>query len=94
LIHEEGPGIKRRGNSDIVANAIEAVFKDAQRPLERCDLVRELELRGVVLPSNDKGKYIGTILWRHGNRFESTDEGYWLRGVRRPRVGEFSLPPK
>jgi len=40
----------------------------------------EVEKRGIEIPSTDKQRYLGTILWRHRDRFVNIEgKGYWLR---------------
>ena len=42
------------------------------------DALRE---RGVVVPGNDPARYVGTIMWRNQDMFESVEgQGYWLKG--------------
>jgi hypothetical protein len=38
-----------------------------------------------MIPSDDKPRYLGTILWRNSDTFESVDGGYWLKGVPLPK---------
>lgn len=76
---------KVRGAPANFSEIAERVLIDVGRPLTRTELVDEIEKRGVVVPSIDKARYIGTILWRHRNKFENIDgEGYWLKGRERP----------
>ena len=73
---------RQRGNPDIVAAMAEAVLKESGRPMTRGELATEIEKRGTELPTGDKGKYVGTILWRKADRFENIEgRGYWLKGV-------------
>ncbi len=85
----------RRGNPGKIAAAAEAILRDARRPMTRGELADEIEKRGTALPATDKAKYVGTILWRRGDRFENVDGGYWLKGVGVPaKPDEFDLTGK
>lgn len=72
---------KVRGRPDDFGGIMEAIMRDAQRPMHRGTLVEEVEKRGHTIPSGDKARYLGTILWRQSDRFESVEGGYWLKGV-------------
>jgi hypothetical protein len=77
--------IRPRGRPADFAQIMETVLKDVGHPLQRGQLVEEIEKRGHSIPSTDKPRYLGTILWRNSQRFESIDgRGYWLKGVRVP----------
>ena len=40
-----------------------------------------LEKRGVIVPGKDRSRYVGTIMWRNRDTFESVEgRGYWLKG--------------
>jgi hypothetical protein len=80
-----GGWIKPRGRPADFAQIMATVLKDVGYPLQRGQLVEEIEKRGHSIPSSDKPRYLGTILWRNGQTFESIDgRGYWLKGVRVP----------
>lgn len=73
---------KRRGTPNEIADIAEKVIRAAGRPLTRGELVDALEEMGINLQSSDKPRYIGTILWRHSDRFVNVEgRGYWLKGV-------------
>lgn len=76
--------MKVRGRPDDFADIMEAILRESKRPMPRGILVSEVERRGHAIPSRDKARYLGTILWRQGDRFESVDGGYWLKGVPLP----------
>lgn len=81
----------RRGQPSDFANMMARVISDMGRPLNRSELVAALEERDVEIPSGDKERYLGTILWRHRDRFTNFPRvGYWLAG--RP-WGNY-LPPE
>ena len=43
--------------------------------------------RGNLAHVIDKAAYIGTILWRHRNRFSNIEgKGYWLKGIKVPET--------
>ncbi|WP_439371790.1 hypothetical protein [Bradyrhizobium sp. DASA03120] len=74
-----------RGRPADFAQIMQDVLKEAGRPLQRGDLVEEVEKRGHSIPSTDKPRYLGTILWRHQDVFESHEgKGYWLKNVPLP----------
>jgi hypothetical protein len=66
-----------------LVRVMEAILKDVQRPLQRGQLVAELEKRGHALPTTgDKAQYLATILWRNRDCFENLEgRGYWLKGL-------------
>lgn len=71
---------QRRKRSEVTPFEIAAlahdIIRDAGRPMKRGEIVSELELRGVPMPWRDKGKNVGTILWRHPQFFEQAGDGY------------------
>jgi hypothetical protein len=72
---------RTRNNPKAIADLAEKVIESANRPLPRGELVDALEGMGVPLYSDDKPRYIGTILWRNMDRFENIEgRGYWLKG--------------
>jgi hypothetical protein len=80
-----GSQLKPRGRPADFARIMEDILKDVGYPLQRGMFVEEVEKRGHMIPSEDKGRYLGTILWRHSDVFESVEgRGYWLKGVRVP----------
>ncbi|MDZ5450859.1 hypothetical protein [Labrys sp. ZIDIC5] len=67
---------------DAILAACREVLVDARRPMTRGELVRALEARGHVLGGKDKAKNVGTILWRHRDKFIQIPElGYWPADV-------------
>lgn len=77
---------RRKPKPSDIANMVERILLEKNRPLTRGEIVEELEKRDVVLESPDKAKYVGTILWRHRDRFPNREgEGYWVKE-------RFSLP--
>lgn len=72
---------KVRGAPANFAEIAERIIKDEGHPMTRAELVSAIEARGVPIPSSDKPRYIGTILWRNQDKFENIEgAGYWLRG--------------
>lgn len=67
-----------RGRPNAIADAAADLIRESGQPLTRGQLVEALEARGVALESTDKAKYVGTIMWRHKDRFTNTDDGYAL----------------
>jgi hypothetical protein len=83
---------RRRGAPQDFADIAERVLAHMGRPLTRYQLVDAIEREGVEIPSSDKARYLGTILWRHKDRFVNlVDFGYWLKdrpcGLARYRPG-------
>lgn len=73
---------KRRGNPDVIASAVERIIRDSGHPMVRSAIAEALEARGIEIPSNDKARYVGTVLWRQSDRFVNLNkEGYWIKGV-------------
>lgn len=76
----DGIGTRVRGRPADFADYMETVLRGADMPLSRAALVTEVEKRGIEIPSTDKQRYLGTILWRHRDRFVNIEgKGYWLR---------------
>jgi hypothetical protein len=76
----EGGPRKQRGRPADFGRIMEGVLKDIRRPLQRGEFVVEVEDRGYTIPSEDKARYLGTILWRQRDRFVNIpDVGYWLK---------------
>jgi hypothetical protein len=72
--------VKQRGRPADFGRIMAAILKDMRRPLQRSEFVAEVETRGHVIPSEDKARYLGTILWRHRDEFVNIpDVGYWLK---------------
>ena len=62
-----------------IANGIEAILRGADLPVRRGKLITRLAENGIPIHSQDKSKYIGTILWRNSDRFVNIEgRGYWL----------------
>lgn len=60
-----------------IADRAEELIRAAKRPLTRAEIVKEMERLGYVLNSDDKPRYVGTILWRQKDRFTNIPgEGY------------------
>ena len=65
-----------------VADKAEAILRKHGLPMTRSMLARELINQGVPLQGGDIHKNVGTILWRHRDRFVNLQKlGYWLRDV-------------
>lgn len=76
---------KRRNNPKVIADLAEKAIESAGRPLQRGELVDIIEGMGVPIHSEDKPRYIGTILWRNEDRFENIEgKGYWLKARKIP----------
>jgi hypothetical protein len=82
------PHLKQRGRPADFADLAEDILRRAERPMRRGELVQEIEARGTKIPSADKQRYIGTILWRSPERFINLESfGYWLRNEPCAEVG-------
>lgn len=80
--------IRRRNNPAQMADLAAEAILEAGKPMLRGELVDWIEARGVQIHSDDKPRYIGTILWRNDDRFENIEgRGYWLKG--RPIPDDF-----
>lgn len=65
----------------------EKVLLEVGRPMKRGELVKELIARGFQLAGKDKNKNLGTVLWRHPDKFVSLSGlGYWLTSLPLPGV--------
>jgi hypothetical protein len=86
---------RKRGRPADFAGIMERVLRDVGKPLSRPELVEELEKREVVIPSDDKPRYLGTILWRHRDRFINLPGfGYWLKDLAFAPASYFFEPSK
>jgi len=75
-----GASKERRLGPPEFADMAERIIKDEGHPMSRTELVAALEARGADLPSDDKPRYLGTIMWRQRVRFVNIPgKGYWLR---------------
>ncbi len=62
-----------------IADLAEEVIRKAGRPLTRAEIVGRIESAGYELHSEDKPRYVGTILWRQKERFTNiAGQGYVL----------------
>jgi hypothetical protein len=80
--------VKRRGRPDELASIMEGILMRYGAPMTRSLLADAVEEAGHTIPSDDKARYLGTILWRRHDKFYNTDTGYWLKGVKIPRNAE------
>lgn len=74
---------KRRhstGKPDQMAREVELVLQEFGQPMTRGKIIEALRSRNIELSAADKGRYIGTIIWRHKETFINIEgQGYWLR---------------
>ena len=81
-IHVERPTRPQKNDPAEVAKRAEELIRAHGKPIQRGELVRRIEASGMPLHTNDKGKYIGTILWRQRNKFVNVEgQGYWIVGL-------------
>lgn len=80
--------LKQRGRPADFARLIRAILSQSGHPMARGELISILEGGGHSIPSADKQRYIGTVLWRNRNDFINIkDKGYWLRNLPCPAIG-------
>lgn len=75
----------KTGRPDEIAQHMERIIRAAGRPMTRGEIVKAFEARDLKIPYDDKGRYVGTIAWRHKGTFVNLPgQGYWLRDEPRP----------
>lgn len=80
--HATRPTKAQKNDPSEVAKRAEELIRAHGKPLQRGELVRRIEASGMPLHTADKGKYIGTILWRQRDKFVNVEgEGYWIVGL-------------
>ncbi|TIU00817.1 MAG: hypothetical protein E5W43_07140 [Mesorhizobium sp.] len=68
-----------------IADMAERLIRGAGHPLTRAQIVERLEKADVELNSEDKPRYVGTILWREKGRFVNIPgEGYTMNDMATP----------
>lgn len=78
------PGAPKPGD---IASLMERIIREVGRPMTRGEIVAALEARDVIVPYEDKSRYVGTIAWRNKGLFENIEgRGYWLRGEPMPAL--------
>jgi hypothetical protein len=75
---------------EIVA-AAKLALRNNERPMTRYELVDAVEGAGLVVGGVDKGRNMGTILWR-SKQFSNTGEGYWPIDDDPPVPADFHEP--
>ena len=79
---------------DDIAALMERIIREVGRPMMRGEIVAALETRDVVIPYEDKSRYIGTIAWRNKGLFKNIEgRGYWLSGEPAPAPAISDAPP-
>lgn len=80
----EAPRRRRRSAGVPTANLVamvERLLTEVGHPMTRGEILAALEFRDVMIPAEDKPRYIGTIMWRNKAKFVNIEgRGYWLRG--------------
>ncbi|MGO8036138.1 hypothetical protein [Rhizobium leguminosarum] len=85
LSHEGGAKKKakrhRQGSrtGEVVVRA-KKILKAAGRPLDRADLLREIEASGFSIQASNPARFIGRTLWGSDEFVHIPKEGYWLKG--------------
>jgi hypothetical protein len=76
---------KSRGRPAEFAEVMALIIGETGRPMSRTELVDAVEKRGIEVPSEDKARYLGTILWRNRERFVNVPgSGYILEDMMHP----------
>ncbi|MBZ9760438.1 hypothetical protein LB553_06050 [Mesorhizobium sp. CA8] len=82
----------RRLRPHEIADLSEKVIRDAGHPLTRAEIVSRLESAGIELHSEDKPRYVGTILWREKTRFTNIPgAGYIMADMATPEQNALDL---
>jgi hypothetical protein len=77
---------KQRNVPRRIVRAAKKALETAGHPLTRGELVERVEEMGYEIHSEDKPRYIGTLMWRNEEMFENIEgRGYWLKGVPLPQ---------
>jgi hypothetical protein len=72
-----------------VADEVEKLLRERGQPMTRGQIARALVQRGLSLAGTNVNKNVGTILWRHRDRFVNLERmGYWLADVALPGIYE------
>lgn len=73
---------------DEVADIAEELIRQNGAPMTRAQLSAAFDELGYILPSAQKTRYIGTILWRHKGRFINVyRKGYTIPSLQTPAPG-------
>lgn len=84
---------RKTGAAAAIAKAAEATLWQHRRPIQRGELAELIENSGTEIPSEDKPRYLGTVLWRRQDLFENIEgQGYILRND--PPAGIQATPYK
>jgi len=84
---ERGKNHRRSLVPEEIANLAEAMIREKGKPMKRGEIATEIEAQGFTLKSKDKNRYVGTILWRHFDKFDNIEGlGYWVRDLGPPAV--------
>jgi hypothetical protein len=93
VLDKDAVTIKRRNNPAKIAEVARNVIVAAGHPVQRGDLVRRIEESGLTIHSDDKGKYIGTVMWRNDDIFVNIEgHGYWVKSEPLGIQGAQGLP--
>lgn len=68
----------KRASPAEFADLAEMIIRREGRALSRTELVELIEADKFEIPSQDKSRYLGTILWRNRDRFINSGRGYAL----------------
>jgi hypothetical protein len=74
----EGKRVRRKSVAWTVRREAYLILKQAGTPLDRSEILRELERRGIKVDSPHPAKAIGKILWKAAE-FEHQEGGYWIK---------------
>ncbi|WP_398465062.1 hypothetical protein [Tardiphaga sp.] len=83
------PTQRRRGHvsPEQIADEVYELIREKGRPMKRGEIARALLERNIPLAGKDRNKNVGTILWRHQDRFVNIPKlGYWIADTDLPGV--------
>ncbi|MGO7792680.1 hypothetical protein ACC703_35140 [Rhizobium ruizarguesonis] len=70
---------RRPATPERIAQVAAEVIRELGAPIRRGRLVKLIEEKALIINSEDKARYLGTILWRHKDQFTNIEgRGYWL----------------
>lgn len=72
---------KPRSNGDFVAEFARRLLTEANRPLDRSEILEAILARGYSLDVTNPPKFIGKTLWGHKDFIHIDKRGYWLTGI-------------
>lgn len=74
-----------------IVRAAKRALLENEKPMTRYQLVEAVEDAGLVVGGVDKGRNMGTILWR-SKQFTNTGDGYWPASEDAPVPADYHEP--